>query len=485
MTTFANATPTSVDYTSAAYAASVISQATAKPLPVFSSKRAPAEWRSLPTRYAVVDLETHGLEARFDLSKRVYCGCVIVCDGESKPKLRAFYTWEEVVDLLQPLLNEGFAFVCHNAKFDVPVLTARGLKIDYKQVYCTQVLSYLLRNDLPSFSLDSLVPGAKVDVVQELIDDGIIDKQDTRTFWETDWGSVEPVREAMLSYCTADTKACHKLYKRLLKDCSEQLCITYHRTEQPMLKVLVSLERNGMPIDKPLLISSIERYRKEVEEHKRTIEERFGLLPQLEWNDKTGEYEPKEKVYKSGYYRNSSTLCMDYYSPNAVSIRDWGGYAPDGSFVQHLDTGEPLTVYNHCKLVPYNAAAATGHTWWLIKNNCPQALEFVGKTPAGKPQVNKDFISDIADHLPDDFPVAKLAKATKRLQALEGMWQHLREDSRIAPDFNHTLTLTGRLSCSRPNLQNVERAGDDEDSQVFRKLIAAPEGKRIAVADLN
>jgi DNA polymerase I-like protein with 3'-5' exonuclease and polymerase domains len=458
-----------------------------KPQPVFSNKRAPEEWRSLPTRILVVDLETHGLGARFDPDVHVYCGSVVQDwgDGSRKPKMHSFVRWEPIVDFLQPLLNEGWALVVHNAKFDIPVLTCRGLKIDYRQVYCTQTLAYLQNNTLPSYSLDALMPGSKIDVVELLVKDGVIDKQTKAEFWAEDWSGVLPVVESMQEYCVGDTKACHKLYLRLQKKADENFCIAYHRTEQPMLAVLVQLERNGLPIDKDLLVASISKYRQEVEQHKRTIDERFGLLPELEWNNEEEQFVPKEKTYAKGYYANASTLVMDYYSPNAVSFRDWGGYAPDGSFVQNIDDGSPVRVYNHCKLKPYNAASATGHTWWLISKHCPQALNFVGKTPSGRPQVNKEFLQDVAEHLPEDFPVARLAKATKKLQMLEGYWNHLSYSNRVHPDFQHTQTLTGRLATSRPNMQNVPRAGEDEESQIFRKLVRAPQGKRMALADLD
>lgn len=479
----ANVTPTA--YNTPTYAATITG--VAKPQPAFSPKNAPDHWKRLPTsRYCVLDTEAHGLEARFDLGRSFYCGSIIVQAEEgTKPSLKSFSAWEEFVDYLQPLHDKGYALVCHNAKFDLPLLSTRGFRVRWELVYCTQVLAYLDRNDNKSFSLDALT-GAKQDLLALLKDEGTLEQDmTTKEFWEHDWRHNEGVLEYMRSYCNQDTKACHKLYKALTKELTELSLIAYHRVEQPMLKVLSSMERSGIPIDRKLLLQSLERFSREVEEHTKAIAERFGLLPQLKWNPDTEEYEPKTTTYAKGFYKNANTLLANYYSPNAEPVHGWGGYDKSGTLVQHISTLEPLVVYNHCQLVPYNSASATGHTWWLIRQHCPQALEFVGKTKAGKPQINKDFISDVAEHLPDDFPVAKLAKATKRLQTLQGYWRFLTDSDRIHPDFNHTQTLTGRLSASNPNLQNAERAGKTEESQVFRKLVAAKEGRRIAVADLD
>lgn len=460
----------------------------AKPQPVFSPKSAPVEWRSFPTsRYVVLDTEAHGLEARFDGMRAFYCGCLIVVGDEGKnPKLKQFSSWEALTEVLQPLHDEGYALVCHNAKFDVPLLATRGFRVNWSLVYCTQVLAYLQRNDRPSYSLDALT-GLKTDLIQELKDGGNLDERATeKEFWAEDWSRNPGVLEYMQDYCTNDTKACHKLYKGILKQATEQEAIAYHRVEQPMLEVLARMEQRGTPVDRPLLLSALERYSRDVERYENEIRERFGLLPELQWNPREETYEPKAKVYRNGKgYKNSNTLLGNYYSPNAEEVYNWGGYNDKGEWHAHVADGLPLVVYDHCKLVSYNAAAATGHTWWLIQKHAPQALEHVSKTKSGKPQIDKDFISDVAEHLPDDFPIAKLGKATKRLQMLNTYWQNLRDTNRIHADFNHTLTLTGRLSCSRPNLQNVPRAGEDEESQVFRKLLKAPEGRRIAVADLD
>jgi DNA polymerase I-like protein with 3'-5' exonuclease and polymerase domains len=410
---------------------------------------------------------------------------VVVGEAGDKPFIKNFSTWESFVDHLQPLHDQGYALVCHNAKYDIPLLTTRGFRLNWSLVYCTQVLAYLDRNDRDSYSLDALT-GAKMDLLEELKECNMLEPATTtKEFWAHDWSHNPGVLDYMQAYCDQDTRACHKLYKGIAKVISEASCVAYHRVEQPMLKVLVSMERRGIPVQRELLLSSLERFSREVESHTQAIRERYGLLPELKWNPATEEYEPAEQIYAKGCYKNATTLLANYYSPGGEQLYGWGGYDSVGNLQQHVPDGLPLVVYNHCKLVPYNGAAATGHTWWLIKSKCPDALTHVGTTKTGKPQINKDFITDVAEHLPDDFPVAKLAKATKRLQTLTGYWKHLTQSDRIHPSFNHTQTLTGRLSASQPNLQNVERAGETEESQLFRKLIQAPAGKRIAVADLD
>jgi DNA polymerase I-like protein with 3'-5' exonuclease and polymerase domains len=413
----------------------------------------------------IVDCETYTLEARHNPELPVYFVGVLEV-GQSNRILR-FTDVEQAIDHIEARASTGWQIVAHNAKFDKAVLEIRGLpKFTWA---CTQIMAYARDSGLQSFSLSALT-GLKTDIIAQCQEAGYIGKLKPAEFWQTDWRGNEGVLSLMADYCVQDLKATHSLYKKLAA-WYNQPDNHKHRAflwtlEFPFLDVLVQLETAGMPVDERKLSDLSHSLTIEVNMHKELLATTVGKLPMLKWNGES--YEPFVKVYKNGVHKNAKAN-KSHYIDSAGSL-----CASDCSLV-----------YDHCPIVPFNSAAATGHLWWLIHNHAPEALESAGKTKKGKPQLNGDYILDIGSQLPDNLPFTKLLKATKSLQMVTTLANHT-GGGRVHGDFNHTFTRTGRLSSSNPNLQNAPRAGSPESVGTrFRQVFTARPGYKYLVADLD
>ena len=80
--------------------------------------------------------------------------------------------------------------------------------------------------------------------------------------------------------------------------------------------------------------------------------------------------------------------------------------------------------------------------------------------PSKKNKTGYSTAAEVLDELSDKHPIIALIQEYRFCSKLkstyvDGLLPLIAEDGRIHPTFNQTLTTTGRISCSEPNLQNI------------------------------
>lgn len=112
-----------------------------------------------------------------------------------------------------------------------------------------------------------------------------------------------------------------------------------------------------------------------------------------------------------------------------------------------------------------------------------------GKTGVRKPALNAEALEVLVDEGHEDVvgPLMEYRKLDKLLSTyVEGLDKHILPDGRIHGSFNTHVTVTGRLSSSEPNLQNIENK-DEEDEDIneydIRAAFVARPGHKLIVAD--
>lgn len=89
-------------------------------------------------------------------------------------------------------------------------------------------------------------------------------------------------------------------------------------------------------------------------------------------------------------------------------------------------------------------------------------LQVIEMTPTGKPRWSKEVLEHVARaHASEDYPVARklldLRQAAKKAEFLTSWLDQVSEDGRIHASYNVGRTVTGRLSSSSPNMQQVTK----------------------------
>ena len=96
--------------------------------------------------------------------------------------------------------------------------------------------------------------------------------------------------------------------------------------------------------------------------------------------------------------------------------------------------------------------------------------------------------ADVLDKLAPDYPIVADILEYRQLTKLkstyaDGLANYIREDGRIHANFNQTITVTGRLSSTEPNLQNIPMR--IELGRLIRKTFLPAEGYEFMDADYS
>lgn len=96
--------------------------------------------------------------------------------------------------------------------------------------------------------------------------------------------------------------------------------------------------------------------------------------------------------------------------------------------------------------------------------------------------------AEVLEKLRSEHPIIDCLLAYRKFAKIKGTYidglkKHIHEDSKIHTSFNQTMTQTGRLSSSDPNLQNISVR--NEEGREIRKAFVAPDGMVLLSADYS
>ena len=103
--------------------------------------------------------------------------------------------------------------------------------------------------------------------------------------------------------------------------------------------------------------------------------------------------------------------------------------------------------------------------------------------PGGKKtKTGYSTAADVLDKLAPEYPIIKDVQEYRGLTKLkstyaDGLAAYIKQDNRIHTNFNQTITATGRLSSTEPNLQNIPMRM--ELGRRIRKVFVPDQGCRL------
>lgn len=353
------------------------------------------------------------------------------------------YPQYQVLEEVQDLIDKCDYIVIHNAKFDVNWLRHLGLRVSNKKIICTQVAEYLIRKQQKGigYSLNDCLNRYKLPVKLDKV----------ASFWDAGVNTDKVPSDILLPYNEFDAELHLRLWKeqrKLIKKLGlEKLAELSFR----VTGILSQMELAGFNLDK----DQAERI-------------------YSEYTDKMEEI--SEKI------QNLSGFNLNVKSPTQLSAALYGGIVKDkvkvkkekilksGRIKEYEVWGTQETYIPGLGITPIAGSESKKDGYFSSSKDTLKALTL--KTPE-----QREFIN----YLLEKSNVQKVVQ-TFRSETGKGvgLLDVVGEDGRVHPQFNQCITATGRLSSSKPNGQNLPRAGT---SPV--KTVVQSRNGRILNADLG
>ncbi len=369
-----------------------------------------------------LDLETAGLIHRNKVPE-------LICWSMHSERFKKFgWGSKTLKQAMKELDRKGMVPIFHNACFDVSILRAYGIEVS--QWHDTMLMSYAYRTDA-KHSLSAW--GERLGVPKLTTPSWIISAkrkkgEEPEPMLPLSEYTEEQMKETQV-YCAQDTKTTWELAKFFDENLAPQSLQTYF-IDLDYSEIILDMERTGCHIDRSALLS--------LEEKITTVMNALhnSILELHPWQVELG-----EKVFKTPRKGKEAELIRTQQRTDNESKED------------RCDLE-----YVYKKLADFNPGSADHLVVALNNLYGWKPTEFSEKT--GKAKMDKDVLKKL------DFPLTKMRTKYTALAKLFSttveplVTEYLDEHSIVRPNFNQCVTITGRLSSSRPNFQNIPAPRD-------------------------
>ena len=338
-------------------------------------------------------------------------------------------------------------------KYDARWLRLAGVPVA-GPFHDTQVMAWRLNENTP-LSLEYLV---KRYLHKDM--DKRLKRSAGALYFQTDAGAVVPFADApyheVAAYCMRDVEDTDELYLALRERLqSTAWWVHFTRKDVPFTEVLLDMECAGLPVN----LADSETLRQELE----------PLVLQLASELAENAALPPAFNLNSGPQLAAYLFSKTFELTDRIALDEWEMGALKSCLTGEHDECEPFSESGYARHVQdYLPAGFTvthvGREYvegvWTLKGRglpggmlVPDGGRFSSSTPAllGNLQVLADsWVQELT----------RYRKATKVLTTYLRKFPPLAHEGRLYGQFNQTGTVTGRLSSSNPNLQNLPAHGE-------------------------
>jgi DNA polymerase-1 len=326
---------------------------------------------------------------------------------------------EEVVDIC----SRANYIIAHNAKFDIHWLLS-FFGVEPNKIFCTSVAEYLLTGQRHSF------PRLE-DVAQTRLGRHKLDQ--VKILWEQGVPTHKVPLDLLLEYNLEDTRLTLEIARQQMAELRSEGMWTLFELEMNKLRHLITMEQHGLLINEEERSKLEEQLTHDLGRIDRRIQEIAGRTFNV------GSTEQLSSVLFGGPYK----VCQRAWLPSILRSGKLGGRVRKIE-LEFISQGIGFTPDPDTQLKGKHGIYSCD------KGNLSQLKP--------KTTVQREMLDLLRQR----------SELSQQLNTFViGIREVVGQDSKVRPNFNNTRTITGRLSCSRPNLQNQSRGSTFPARRIF------------------